>query len=402
MRKVFTSSLQTKKHKPTFKSSNAIKIYFMNSGFRITFPLLSAMVITAGLYSCSTSGAKEGKETSASAAAVPALDAFSLEKGSISSSIQIPGELIAFQQVDLYAKVSSFIKKMNVDVGSEVSTGQVLATMEAPEINSQLSGAESRLKSQEAIYLSSKATYDRLLETSKTPGTISQNDLDVAFARQKSDQAQLDAAKAAHREVGDNRNYLEIRAPFNGVITARNVSAGAYVGPSGKGSEMPIFTLQEQKKLRLVVSVPEAYTSYLGSESEVNFTVRSLANKPFKGKVIRLAGALDRKLRAQHIEIDVANNDKSLLPGMVAEVAIPLNGNANNFLVPSSAVLNATRGVFVIKVQDQKTKWVPVTAGRSENGKTEVFGDLTAGDTIVTTASEEVRDDAPATNVKVK
>jgi membrane fusion protein (multidrug efflux system) len=374
----------------------------MNSGFRITFPLLSAMVITAGLYSCSTSGAKEGKETSASAAAVPALDAFSLEKGSISSSIQIPGELIAFQQVDLYAKVSSFIKKMNVDVGSEVTTGQVLATMEAPEINSQLSGAESRLKSQEAIYLSSKATYDRLLETSKTPGTISQNDLDVAFARQKSDLAQLDAAKAAHREVGDNRNYLEIRAPFNGVITARNVSAGAYVGPSGKGSEMPIFTLQEQKKLRLVVSVPEAYTSYLGSESEVNFTVRSLANKPFKGKVIRLAGALDRKLRAQHIEIDVANNDKSLLPGMVAEVAIPLNGNANNFLVPSSAVLNSTKGVFVIKVLDKKTKWVPVTAGRSENGKTEVFGDLTAGDTIVTTASEEVRDDAPATNVKVK
>jgi membrane fusion protein (multidrug efflux system) len=374
----------------------------MNSGFRITFPLLSAMVITAGLYSCSTSGAKEGKETSASAAAVPALDAFSLEKGSLSSSIQIPGELIAFQQVDLYAKVSSFIKKMNVDVGSEVTTGQVLATMEAPEINSQLSGAESRLKSQEAIYLSSKATYDRLLETSKTPGTISQNDLDVAFARQKSDLAQLDAAKAAHREVGDNRNYLEIRAPFNGVITARNVSAGAYVGPSGKGSEMPIFTLQEQKKLRLVVSVPEAYTSYLGSESEVNFTVRSLANKPFKGKVIRLAGALDRKLRAQHIEIDVANNDKSLLPGMVAEVAIPLNGNANNFLVPSSAVLNSTKGVFVIKVLDKKTKWVPVTAGRSENGKTEVFGDLTAGDTIVTTASEEVRDDAPATNVKVK
>lgn len=373
----------------------------MNSGFRKTFPLLSAMVITVGLYSCSSSGAKEGKETSAPAAA-PAVEAFSLEKGSLSSAITIPGELIAFQQVDLYAKVSSFIKKMNVDVGSEVTTGQLLATMEAPEINSQLSGAESRLKSQEAIYLSSRATYDRLLETSKTPGTVSQNDLDVAFARQKSDMAQLEAAKAAHREIGDNRNYLEIRAPFNGVITARNVSAGAYVGPSGKGSELPIFTLQEQKKLRLVVSVPEAYTSYLNNQSEVDFTVRSLANKQFKGKVIRLAGALDRKLRSQHIEIDVANNDKSLLPGMVAEVSIPLTGNANNFLVPSSAVLNSTAGVYVIKIVDKKTKWVPVTTGRSESGKTEVFGDLAVGDVLCKTASEEVRDNTPTPNVSVK
>jgi len=374
----------------------------MNSGFRITFPLLSAMVISAGLYSCSTSGAKEGKEASAPEAAAPALEVFSLEKGSVSSAIQIPGELIAFQQVDLYAKVSSFIKKMNVDVGSEVTTGQLLCSMEAPEINSQLSGAESRLKSQEAIYLSSKATYDRLLETSKTPGTISQNDLDVAYARQKSDLAQLDAAKAAHREVGDNRNYLEIRAPFSGVITARNVSAGAYVGPSGKGSEMPIFTLQEQKKLRLVVSVPEAYTSYLNNQSEVNFTIRSLAEKQFKGKVIRLAGALDRKLRSQHIEIDVANNDKTLLPGMVAEVAIPLNGNGSSFVVPSGAILNSTKGVFVIKVADKKTKWVPVTTGQSEKGKTEIFGELNAGDVLVATASEEVRDDAAAVNVKVK
>lgn len=373
----------------------------MNSGFRITFPLLSAMIITAGLQSCSSSGAKEGKDPSATETA-PSLDAFSLEKGSLSSSIQIPGELVAFQQVDLYAKVSSFVKKMNVDVGSEVAAGQLLVTLEAPEINSQLSGAESRLKSQEAIYLSSKATYDRLLETSKTPGTISQNDLDVAFARQKSDLAQLEAARAAHREVGDNRNYLEIRAPFSGVITARNVSAGAYVGPSGKGSEMPIFTLQEQKKLRLVVSVPEAYTSYLNNQSEVNFTVRSLADKQFKGKVIRLAGALDRKLRAQHIEIDVANNDKSLLPGMVAEVAVPLTGSASNFLVPTTAVLNSTKGVYVVKIADKKTKWIPVTTGRTEKGKTEVFGELTTGDTLVTVASEEVRDNAPANNVNVK
>jgi RND family efflux transporter MFP subunit len=379
----------------------ANKLYFMKSGYRTLFSFLLPIAVAAGLSSCTASGAKDEKHEPAAAAA-NVLEAFPLEKSNLSSSIRIPGELVAFQQVDLYAKVSSFVKKLNVDVGSTVVAGQLLATMEAPEMNAQLSGAESRLKSQEAIYLSSKATYDRLLETSKTPGTVSQNDLDQAFARQKSDLAQLEAARAAHREVGDNRNYLEIRAPFSGVITARNVSAGAYVGPSGKGSELPIFTLQEQKKLRLVVSVPESYITYLGNNSEVNFKVASLANKEFSGKVVRMAGALDRKLRSQHIEIDVQNDSKELLPGMIVEVSLPLNSSASNFVVPTSAVLNATTGVFVIKVIDKKTTWVPVTTGRTDNGKTEVFGDLKVGDVLVTTAGEEVRNGAPAGNVQVK
>jgi len=87
---------------------------------------------------------------------------------------------------------------------------------------------------------------------------------------------------------------------------------------------------------------------------------------------------------------------------MVAEVAIPLNGTASSFVVPATAILNSTKGVFVIKIADKKTKWVPITTGQSENGKTEVFGELNTGDTLVTIASEEVRDDAPAANIKVK
>jgi multidrug efflux pump subunit AcrA (membrane-fusion protein) len=96
-------------------------------------------------------------------------EAFILNKGDLTSSFKIPGELIAFQQVDLYAKLNSYIKKMKVDVGSEVKAGQLLAELEAPEINAQLSTAQSKLKSQEAICFASKATYDRLVETNKTP-----------------------------------------------------------------------------------------------------------------------------------------------------------------------------------------------------------------------------------------
>ncbi|HEY0608322.1 MAG TPA: efflux RND transporter periplasmic adaptor subunit [Chitinophaga sp.] len=354
----------------------------------ILLPVIAFALLLQACGSSEAKGEKEHKE----AAAAPALEAFSLQKEQLSSSIKIPGELQAFQRVDLYAKVSSFVKKLYVDVGSEVHAGQVLVTMEAPEINSQLSGAESRLKSQEAIYLSSKATYDRLLETSKTPGTVSQNDLDIAFAKQKSDLAQLEAARASYHEVGDNRNYLEIRAPFNGVISRRNVSAGAYVGPAGAGSNLPIFTLQEQKKLRLIVSVPEAYVSYLGDNSEVGFTVKSMPSQVFKAKVSRLSGALDERLRAQSIEMDVVNNDKKLLPGMVAEVSIPLTNADGTFVVPSKAVLNSTQGVYIIKVVNNKAIWTPVKTGRIVDGKVEIFGELALNDVLVRTASEEIRD----------
>ena len=114
---------------------------------------------------------------------------FVLEKGRFATNLYVPGELIAFQQVNLDAKVNSFVKKLYVDVGSEVREGDLLATMEAPELQSQLSSAESKMKSQEAVYIASKANYDRVVEPSKTLGTISQNDIDQADARQKSDYA---------------------------------------------------------------------------------------------------------------------------------------------------------------------------------------------------------------------
>lgn len=358
----------------------------------ILFAGISTMLSAAALTGCGSSeGKTEGKKETTEAVA-PAIETFTLAKGKLSSTFTSPGELIAYQQVDLYAKEASFVKKLSVDVGSEVTAGQLLATLEAPELTSRIAAAESRLKSQEAIYTASKANYDRLYKTSLTPGTISPNDLDQASARMKADEAQLEAAKAAGREVSIIRDYLEIRAPFGGVITARNVNTGAYVGPSGKGSEFPIFTLQEQKHLRLVVSVPEIYTSYLSNKNTVSFTVKALTDQHFTGTVKRLSGALDTRLRAERIEIDVVNNNKQLLPGMIAEVTIPLPSQDSVLVVPKTAVLNGTTGVFVIRNNNNKAEWVPVQKGREADGKTEVFGKVTPGDNLVVNANEEIRD----------
>ena len=331
------------------------------------------------------------KEETVTAEIEPKTETFLLDKEKLTTQLRLPAELTGFQQVDLYAKVSSFVKTLKVDIGSKVTKGQLLIVLEAPEISSQLAAAESRLKSMEAIYATSKSTYNRLYETSKVEGTISKNDLEMASGKKNSDYAQLQAAIAAHKEVAIMRGYLEIRAPFNGVVAARNVNLGTFVGPSGKGSDLPLLTIQEQSKLRLAVSVPELYTGYLHNGEEMSFNVKSLPDT-FTAKITRMSGALDLKLRSERVEMDVHNTKGNLLPGMVAEVLVPLNAKDSTFVVPKSAVVNAAEGVFVIKVLNHKATRVNVKKGREIDDKIEIFGDLNPKDKLVKIASEETKE----------
>lgn len=360
--------------------------------------ILAAFAIAVSSLSACHSDDKDKKEQEAEeqtqeAAENPTVELVPVTKGKLSNSIAIPGELIPYQQVDLYAKVNSYVKKLLVDIGSQVHAGQLLVVLEAPEINSQLAGAQSRIKQYEAVYFASKATYDRLVSTSKTPGTISLNDLEQAEAKKNADMANVEAAKSALKEVSANLAYLEIRAPFDGVITSRNVNLGAYVGPGGKGTD-PLFTLQDQNRLRLVVSIPENYTGSLSSKSEVDFTVKALPNEKFTAQVKRMAGALDEKLRAERLEMDVYNKSKKLLPHMFAEVNVPLPAGDSTFVVPKTAVVTSTERVFVIKVVNDKAQWVDVKKGITNGDMVEIFGGLKADDQLVKIASEEVRDGA--------
>jgi membrane fusion protein (multidrug efflux system) len=364
-------------------------------------PVLVVTLLLLVSTSCHPSETKQDAVTEEQKEAAPAAtEVVAAQKGKLSSSIQVPGELIPYQQVEIYAKESSFVKKIYVDVGSEVKQGQLLVSMEAPEINSRMSEAQSNLKSLQAIYISSKANYNRLLETSKTPGTISPNDLDQALARVNSEKARLEGAQAAIRAVAATRGYLDIRAPFSGVISSRNVNLGAYVGPSGKGSETPLFVLQQQRKLRLVVSVPEIYTGLLNQQDVVTFTVKALPARKFTAQVKRMAGALDEKLRSERLEMDVFNNDKILLPGMYAEVNIPLPAKDSTFVIPKTALVSSAEKIFVIRVNNQKAEWVDVKKGREANDKVEVYGSLTEGDQLIKTATDEIRNGSEIKNVK--
>ena len=384
---------------------NLLKMNIMSHIFRNTLIVASSFLAISTIQSCKSDEEKEAKKVAEARKDEEKNKApeevFLLQKGSLTTDLQIPGELISYQKTDVYAKVNSFVKTVSVDVGSQVKKGQLLAVMVAPEISSQISAAYSRWKSQQATFDASRAFYKRLLETSKTPGTVASNDLEQALARSNSDYAQLTAAKANYDEIQVTNSYLTIRAPFDGVITARNINPGAYVGPSGSGDALPMLTLQQQDHMRLVIFIPEGYTSMINVGDTLQFTTSSMPGQIFSGKIARRAGALDPKLRTERVEMDVypKGSNKSLLPGMTVEVKMPLPTNNASFIVPKTSVINSDAGIHLVKVDDGKYHYETVTLGKSDDKRIQVFGSLNVNDTIVLNSSEEQREGAPAGKV---
>lgn len=309
--------------------------------------------------------------------------------------LKLAGELKPDQQTELFAKVNSYVKSIRVDIGDRVSAGQTLVVLEAPEIQSQVASAKAKLEAQQAIYLSTKATYDRTMKANETQGAIAKDALDQIKARMLSDEAQLNAAKSAYNEIRDVNNYLVIKAPFSGTITSRNVDLGAFVTPMNKE---PLLVVENNSKLRLNLSVPEANTPYIKLGDTIRFHVRSQPQEKYVAMVSRKSGSLDLKLRSEKIEADFINQNGSLKPYMIAEAVIPLQNSEPTFFVPKSAVVESGMGVYVIRVEDGKTQNVPVSKGRVMPEQIEVFGDLNNGDKILKMGSEEVQEGTEVPN----
>jgi membrane fusion protein (multidrug efflux system) len=315
-------------------------------------------------------------------------------------TLQLAGELKPEQRTEVFAKVNSYVKSLRVDIGDKVVKGQVLAVLEAPEIQSQVSNAKSKLEAQNAIYLSTKSTFDRTMRANETKGAIAKDALEQIKARKLSDEAQLNAARSAYNELRNIDNYLIIRAPFSGTITSRNIDLGAYVGPMNSS---PLLVIENNFKLRLHLSIPEANTPYINEGDTIRFRVRSQPQKEYFGLVKRKSGSLDLKLRAEKIEADISNINKELTPYMIAETKIPLQGSEPTFFVPKSAVVESGMGVYVIRIEKGKTKNVNINKGRVMEDKVEVFGDLSPGDIILKMGSEEVQEgtQVPSSNKKI-
>ena len=311
--------------------------------------------------------------------------------------LKLAGELKPYEQTELFAKVNSYVKQIRVDIGDKVVAGQTLVVLEAPEIVSQIANAKAKVQAQEAIYLSTKSTYDRMLKADETKGAVAKDAIDQIKARKLSDESQLAAARSAYNEIRNINDYLVIKAPFSGTITNRNIDLGAYVGPMSK---TPLLVIENNQKLRLNLSVPEANTPYIKIGDTIRFYVRSQPQVKHIALVSRKSGSLDERLRSEKIEADFINKEKLLKAFMVAETSIPLQNSVATFFVPKMSVVESGMGTYVIRIEQGKTKNIPVSKGRMWEDKVEIFGELSEGDKILKMASEEIMEgtDVPPKN----
>ncbi|MDB5273252.1 MAG: family efflux transporter subunit [Chitinophagaceae bacterium] len=305
-------------------------------------------------------------------------------------TIILPGELKAWEWVDMYAKVKGFVKQVYVDRGSIVKKGQLLAILEAPELTAELSKREADVLEYKAKYKASKATYFRLVQTSKTQGAISENELDVAYSKMLSDSSIVSSVQGSLNSVREMINYLKITAPFDGAVTERNIHPGALVGVEDK---VPMFKMGSTDKLRLTVAIPEVYSSEIETKCNIKFSVAAFPEQQFTACMARNSIAIQQDIRSLITELDVENTNHLLSPGMYVELSLPIRRKTATLFVPLHAIVHSTERTFIIKVENHKAKWIDVKQGNMIDDKVEIFSsDVHAGDVIISKASEEIRD----------
>jgi membrane fusion protein (multidrug efflux system) len=307
----------------------------------------------------------------------------------LSSSARLPGQLIPFNEVNIFPKVNGFVKQLFVDRGTIVKKGQLLVILEAPEMKSQLQAANSRYLQQKETAQASKEKYQRLKEAAKEPGSVSPLDLDNAAAKMKADEAMAQSEYSNVASVRTMQGYLRIYAPFDGMIVQRNISPGALVAP-GKATDQPMLILQDIHKMRLEVQVPEDYVDKVDLSKPVSFTFNAMPGQQETAKISRSANALG-SMRSEAIEIDVLNKSGALKPGMYAEVNIPMLSGAKSLLVPNDAIIRSTEKEYIIRDSNGKADLIEIKEGLASNNSTEVFGNLKANDKVLLHASDEIK-----------
>lgn len=357
-----------------------------NKGIRV----FVAVVLLLGIYGCSSTGAQEPQPL-AETAAVPVHKVVALVSDQPEFTISLPGELLPYEEADLFPKVRGFVKKVYADRGSYVKKGQLLALLEAPELAEDYSASRAGGQTVYQKYVFSRQAYERLKKAALKSGAVAEIELERAYAQLLADSAALDRSRAQTAASRQMNDYLHIRAPFSGVITSRNVSEGALTGDNGN---KPLFSLAATSRLRLTVAVPEKEKSALHQGTIARFSVADLPGQFFEAALSRSSNTVDGGLRSVVAEFDVPNEDQKLAAGQYARVQLHLQRKQPTLWAPAKSVVRSQSGSFVLVV-DEATRMVnkvAVVTGIAQGDKLEVFGALAAGDKVLQEASEEVAD----------
>jgi membrane fusion protein, multidrug efflux system len=321
----------------------------------------------------------------------------------VSRTVDVTGEFLPFLSVSLHAKVPGYVERVVVDRGSVVKEGDLLVELSAPEMTSHLAEAQSRVEAAEseriqaeAQLAAAQATYERLKKAAETPGAIAGNELiqaekqaEAAQALVRSRQQSSRAAQSVVDAQKELQSYLHITAPFEGVITERLVHPGALVGTA---PEEALLLLQQISRLRLVAAVPEEYVGSIMEGAKVAFQVPAYPERTFSGAIARVSHSLDKDTRTMAVELDVANRDGALAPGMFPTLKWPSRRSRAVLLVPKTSVVTTTERSFVVRDNSGRAEWVDVRKGDVQGDLVEVLGDLKSGDLVVRRATDEIRE----------
>jgi RND family efflux transporter MFP subunit len=362
-----------------------------------------ALGLLTGLASCHSGTSSASSENAADSGDVPVVAVVPAQREDLSKSVGLTAEFKPWQDVEVHAKVAGYVKQINVDVGDHAKTGEVLATLEIPEIQDELRQADAAVLTAQEQVKAIQAEYDettlvaqRMAAAAKeTQGLIAQQDIDTANDKNHANAADLAAAQQKVVEAQANAQHLRdlaaystITAPFDGVVTRRYADTGALVqagtvqaGTGGNSNSMPLVSFAQLDVLRLEFPVPESDVGSVKIGDPVEIDVMSVGRK-FSGTIARFADSIDTSTRTMLTEVDVPNPDLSLTPGMYATVTLMLSQKKDALAVPIQSV-SSGENPSVMVVKNNKVESRSVTVGIETPDKAEIVSGLEEGDLVV-------------------
>jgi RND family efflux transporter MFP subunit len=305
------------------------------------------------------------------------------ERGKSSPDLSLPGMMQAFSQSPVYARVDGYVRTWYVDIGAHVTKGQLLAEIDAPEVDQQLNQARAMLNQAQTSLTLAKVTAPRYQELIKT-NSVSQQEVDQNNQNLAAQEANVQAAAAAVGRLEQMQTYEKIVAPFDGVITERKTDSGDLVNAGNAGVGRELFRISQNNVVRVFVTVPEEFSSQIKPGTKASMDVISLPNRKFAASVTRTADSIDITSRTLTVELDVPNPSGELLPGAYANVHFQLPLNVVSLVLPSSTILFQTDGpqVGIVNSQSQ-IELRKVTLGHDFGDTIEVLAGVQPADAVV-------------------
>jgi RND family efflux transporter MFP subunit len=314
--------------------------------------------------------------------AIPSVSVIHPKRGEMQEEISLPGNIQAFVDAPVYARTSGYLKKWYTDIGTRVKNGQLLAEIDSPEVDQQLAQAKAQLATAQANLKLAEITMNRDLGMMKD--AIPRQDVDNAVGAYEADKATVESAAANVKHLEQLVAFEKVFAPFDGLITARNTDVGQLINAGNGGAAQELFRISSTDKLRIFISVPQAYAAAAAPGVYANLTLIESPGRHYAGKVARNTGMIDPTTRTLLTEVDIDNTSGQLLPGAYAEVHLKLPAATAALVVPVTALIFRAAGLQVAVVRDgNRAELVHVTQGRDFGTEVEITSGITPKDEVI-------------------